>query len=558
MALPEGGVLLTPFIHQVGGHRGILLYDSRSICKPMFEREIQNYRYLAPIMGHFIPKFKGIVEVVIEKDKDGKVEYRAVTAPSFDLKCKRSTNIQLSSVNSTCNVTDARNRGNDVNNLKRNVAQRYNGHCLQNNNKNSSCERISSNHQCLDDSNEATKGKVFEDVTEYSYQTRGNGLNPWSLWVHQLDLQKLNMGENRPFNTRQDYMLLENVTVDYQCPSIIDLKIGTRCYGDDLSEEKKQLNIARALDSTTNKLGVRFGGMQIYQADKGTYVCCNKKYGNKLTEEDLRYEVGRFVYDKHRHSKKIRAWIIQRITQLKDLISSLNQYRFFGCSVLIIYEGMQKVRKGGSRTVENDRQDPGKVEVLKEMEGSGDVEWTPREGDGKDRGIRVVNDHSGDDNTGKATKEAEGSGNVDSSRDIQGSGDVVFSREGDGKDRGIRLENDHGSDGINVKDAREVKGSGNVNSYSSRDVQGSGDIEGTEEVDGSRNGDGKLRLVENDSDDDDDYDEGNVLVKIIDFAHSSSVEVAGMDGIHYEGVDRGFLYGLETLVELIRKVPLKT
>lgn len=59
MAVPEGGLPLTPFIHQVGGHRGILLYDKRTICKPMFEREIRNYHYLAPIMGDFVPKFKG-------------------------------------------------------------------------------------------------------------------------------------------------------------------------------------------------------------------------------------------------------------------------------------------------------------------------------------------------------------------------------------------------------------------------------------------------------------------------------------------------------------------
>ena len=51
--------LLVPFIHQVGGHRGILLYDRETVSKPAFERELMNYRYLAPILGEFMPKFKG-------------------------------------------------------------------------------------------------------------------------------------------------------------------------------------------------------------------------------------------------------------------------------------------------------------------------------------------------------------------------------------------------------------------------------------------------------------------------------------------------------------------
>lgn len=464
MAVPEGGLPLTPFIHQVGGHRGILLYDKRTICKPMFEREIRNYRYLAPIMGDFVPKFKGVVEVVVEKDKEDDITYRAITAPSLrhidhgTINGKVSSNIELdliSSVDSKCSVTDDMYKGDVYTNHKTHVSPCCDGPCIQNNNKNSPCQRISPNPQCLDDSptlHGPTRGKVFEDATDYSYLSRGNGLNPWSLRVHQAEALRFTMGENRPFKIHADYMLLENVTVDYQCPSVIDLKIGTRCHGDDLSEEKKQLNIARALESTTKKLGVRFGGMQVYQADKGTYVCCNKKYGNKLTEDDLRYEVGRFVYDKHRHSRRIRASIIRRISQLKELISSMDQYRFFGCSVLIIYEGMEKV---DSTTQGND------------VNGSADVESTLSKGD---------------------------------------AGSGKYRPDCNDEPRDLRTEN----------------------------------------------------AKRTDEGDDEDDDNDGVLVKIIDFAHSSSAEVAGMDGINYEGEDKGFVYGLETLIELIREGPAKT
>lgn len=58
-------------------------------------------------------------------------------------------------------------------------------------------------------------------------------------------------------------MVLENLTAAYRCPVILDLKIGTRQYGDDVSEEKKRLHIARSAHSTSNKLGVRICGMQV-------------------------------------------------------------------------------------------------------------------------------------------------------------------------------------------------------------------------------------------------------------------------------------------------------
>ena len=45
---------------------------------------------------------------------------------------------------------------------------------------------------------------------------------------------------------------------------------------------------------------------------------------------------------------------------------------------------------------------------------------------------------------------------------------------------------------------------------------------------------------------------GNVSVKIIDFAHASAVELQGSDGVTYEGIDKGFVYGLDNLVNLLR------
>ncbi len=45
----------------------------------------------------------------------------------------------------------------------------------------------------------------------------------------------------------------------------LDLKVGTRQYGDGASAGKKQSKSAKVAETTSGSLGLRLGGMQVYQ-----------------------------------------------------------------------------------------------------------------------------------------------------------------------------------------------------------------------------------------------------------------------------------------------------
>lgn len=52
------GVLLEPFVHQVGGHSCVLRFNDKTICKPLIQREHQFYETLPPEMRRFTPQYK--------------------------------------------------------------------------------------------------------------------------------------------------------------------------------------------------------------------------------------------------------------------------------------------------------------------------------------------------------------------------------------------------------------------------------------------------------------------------------------------------------------------
>ena len=108
----------------------------------------------------------------------------------------------------------------------------------------------------------------------------GEYINPWSKRCLQTQTQRLNdcsyldsisQGEPHPLSvsshlidyTVPDYIVLDNLTSSMSCPCVLDLKMGTRQYGDDCSDEKKATFDERCALSTSQSLGVRISGMQV-------------------------------------------------------------------------------------------------------------------------------------------------------------------------------------------------------------------------------------------------------------------------------------------------------
>ncbi|KAM8868747.1 inositol hexakisphosphate kinase 1 isoform 1-T7 [Synchiropus picturatus] len=161
--------------------------------------------------------------------------------------------------------------------------------------------------------------------------------NPWSLRCHKQQLSRMR-SESKDRKLFK-FLLLENVVHHFSYPCILDLKMGTRQHGDDASEEKAARQIRKCEQSTSATLGVRVCGMQVYQQNTDQYLCRNKYYGRGLSIEGFREALYQYLHNGKGLRQDLFEPILNKLRSLKAVLEKQASYRFYSSSLLIIYEG---------------------------------------------------------------------------------------------------------------------------------------------------------------------------------------------------------------------------
>ncbi|XP_042215524.1 inositol hexakisphosphate kinase 3-like isoform X1 [Homarus americanus] len=301
---------LEPLVHQVSGHSSMFVLDDVTVCKPLIGREYRFYRTLPQEMKKYTPEFHGTLQVVLQEVGDG-------------LSLAALPNEQMPSLKSNQRA------------LKHGYLRRVSSSSVELESEGEEEEPLSSPQSPSSPSSTANTTSARNE--SLSSLTHPETHNPWLQQCHQTTLHKLKQ-KSDPSNV-VECIMLENLTFKFRYPCVLDLKMGTRQYGDDAPESKRKSQTAKAANTTTITLGVRLAGMQVYSKEKKRYHCKNKYYGQKLSEEGFKETLWQFLHNGHRLRLDIAELIISKLEELRAIISKLDSVRFFTSSLLIIYDG---------------------------------------------------------------------------------------------------------------------------------------------------------------------------------------------------------------------------
>ncbi|XP_051563531.1 inositol hexakisphosphate kinase 2-like [Myxocyprinus asiaticus] len=318
------GVLLEPFVHQVGGHSCVLRFGEQTICKPLIPREHQFYRSLPAAMRKFTPQYRGVVSVSFEEDEE-----RNLCLIAYPLHSELG---DLENMNPSADLEP------------KNKKKKWVSKMLLDN---ESYSKDRPRHGRKDKDKSVKREEELEwlqqaEVLYYSLErSNAAGLqlkhNPWSLRCHQQHLQR--MKENAKHRNQYKFILLENLTWRYTVPCVLDLKMGTRQHGDDASEEKKAVQIRKCQQSTSASIGVRLCGMQVYHSDTGQLMFMNKYHGRKLTLSGFKEAIFQFFHDGRCLRRELLSPVLRRLREMQAALEDCESYRFYSSSLLIIYDG---------------------------------------------------------------------------------------------------------------------------------------------------------------------------------------------------------------------------
>ncbi|KAL4640998.1 inositol polyphosphate multikinase-like [Arapaima gigas] len=133
------------------------------------------------------------------------------------------------------------------------------------------------------------------------------------------------------------YLKLEDVSLKFNKPCIMDVKMGQQSYDPYASQEKREQQISKY--PLMEEIGFLVLGMRIYQVTSDSYKTYNQQYGRNLVKDTIKDGLAKFFHNGNGLRKDAVLGSIQKVRKILEWFEGQRQLHFYASSLLFVYEG---------------------------------------------------------------------------------------------------------------------------------------------------------------------------------------------------------------------------
>jgi len=131
---------------------------------------------------------------------------------------------------------------------------------------------------------------------------------------------------------------MEDLTDGYTKPCVMDIKMGTRTYGEDANPMKKSYMLSQDKSTTTFRYGLRIIGLRTYHNPSSQFISLTRSAANSIC---LKNQLERRLFDFFHTGDRLRMdvimFFITKLEILFDWMQHQNLFRFYSSSLLFVF-----------------------------------------------------------------------------------------------------------------------------------------------------------------------------------------------------------------------------
>jgi 1D-myo-inositol-tetrakisphosphate 5-kinase/inositol-polyphosphate multikinase len=141
-------------------------------------------------------------------------------------------------------------------------------------------------------------------------------------------------------------IILQDMTLSYLQPSMVDIKIGRQTYEPTASSAKVERELRKY--PYQNDIGFRITGMKVWNCTEKNYFMVDKWFGRSLLPVQVPLGLAAYFFDGVSFRVKVMRDALKQLRKILKWMEEQKRYKFFCSSILVVYDSEENEELDGS------------------------------------------------------------------------------------------------------------------------------------------------------------------------------------------------------------------